>query len=382
MSVAMPVKVALLSAVACLVLVSLFFSTVSINYVRMEIKGSTNIGEDQGEILISAGTTNNARAVGPPKGRVFECGYPRTRLLPHLFPDYEPAGTWELSSAHVPTDLMVIGMDGPCPIATPNHRHFNGTILFVNGEPNGNITNSITRDDDDASYYWKNVYQMGPYKSALDRYSMQVYHIGIYLVEFFDVAHWNWMFDPRQKPHNTGKHNALIYVSRNCAKHRQSAAKRLSTVLPIHFGGSCTVSTSNGKRVSLSNSRTSHWENWKAYSDYKYCLTMENTLKEGYITEKILLGFMGGCIPIYWGSLEVLDFFNPNAFIYYNTSNPQPAIDEIRRLQADPAAYEEKLHTEPIFRDATVAMEDIFSLTDMIGNGKLKRQIRKRLGID
>jgi hypothetical protein len=378
MNVTAPVKVALLSAVFCFVLLSLIFSTVLTNYARMEIKGSTQIGEHQAGLLISTGKTKDG-PVGPPKGRVFECGYPRTRLLPHLFPDYEPVGTWEQSSSHIPTDLMVVGMDGPCPIERPNHRHFNGTILFVNGEPYGTITNSITQDD---ASYWKNIYQMGPYKSALDRYSMQVYHIGIYLVEFFDTAHWNWMFDPRQKPHNTGKHNAVIYVSRNCAKHRQSAAKLLSTVLPVHFGGACKVSTSNGKKVSLSNSRTSHWENWKAYSDYKYCLTMENTLKEGYITEKILLGFMGGCIPIYWGSLEVLDFFNPNAFIYYNTSNPQPAIDEIRRLQADPAAYEEKLHMEPIFRDVTYAMEEIFSLTDLIGNGKLKRQIRARLGID
>jgi hypothetical protein len=48
---------------------------------------------------------------------------------------------------------------------------------------------------------------------------------------------------------------------------------------------------------------------------FKFILTMENSEKDTYITEKITHGFLGGSIPIYWGSKRVSDYFNSDRFL-------------------------------------------------------------------
>jgi hypothetical protein len=42
---------------------------------------------------------------------------------------------------------------------------------------------------------------------------------------------------------------------------------------------------------------------------------MENTVAPGYITEKIGNAFKAGSVPIYWGTSEINDFFNPASFV-------------------------------------------------------------------
>ena len=37
--------------------------------------------------------------------------------------------------------------------------------------------------------------------------------------------------------------------------------------------------------------------NWKLYNKFRFCFVMENKYLEGYITEKIMMAFAGGCIP-------------------------------------------------------------------------------------
>jgi len=54
----------------------------------------------------------------------------------------------------------------------------------------------------------------------------------------------------------------------------------------------------------------------KTLSQYKFCICYENMHGvEGYITEKIFDCFFAGCVPIYWGANNVLDFIPENAFI-------------------------------------------------------------------
>ena len=54
------------------------------------------------------------------------------------------------------------------------------------------------------------------------------------------------------------------------------------------------------------------------YKDYKFVIAMENKCLDGYVTEKIVNAFYSGAIPIYWGSSNINDFFNKNAFINVN----------------------------------------------------------------
>lgn len=51
------------------------------------------------------------------------------------------------------------------------------------------------------------------------------------------------------------------------------------------------------------------------YRKCKFVLAMENSKRDGYVTEKIVNAFYSGAIPIYWGSSNISDLFNKDAFI-------------------------------------------------------------------
>ena len=97
-----------------------------------------------------------------------------------------------------------------------------------------------------------------------------------------------------------------------------------------------------------------------------------------YVTEKILMAFLGGCIPIYYGSELVFDIFNRDSFVYYDIENSQPAIDPVHKLEENPSEYSKMLR-KPIlaYGDETVA--EFFSFSDDIGVGRLKTKIRNKL---
>jgi hypothetical protein len=56
----------------------------------------------------------------------------------------------------------------------------------------------------------------------------------------------------------------------------------------------------------------------KKYSNCKFVIAMENSIGDGYVTEKIVNAFYSGAIPIYWGSSNINELFNKNAFINVN----------------------------------------------------------------
>lgn len=56
-------------------------------------------------------------------------------------------------------------------------------------------------------------------------------------------------------------------------------------------------------------------------SNYKFIVTMENSIEDTYITEKIIHGFLANTIPIYYGTKYIFNYFNKNRFIYLDTNN-------------------------------------------------------------
>ena len=86
---------------------------------------------------------------------------------------------------------------------------------------------------------------------------------------------------------------------------------------------------------------------------------MENTHQSGYVTEKILTAFVGGTVPIYYGTEEVFNIFNKKAMIYYNSSNPNECLEHVKRVHENSTAYEEILR-QPILAEG--AYDLYFSL--------------------
>jgi len=75
-------------------------------------------------------------------------------------------------------------------------------------------------------------------------------------------------------------------------------------------------------------------KNVQLYSNFKFSLTMENEVKSGYFTEKMMNGYFGHSIPIYWGAPDIAKIVNMDRIIHLDISREE--MDEAWKL------YEEK----------------------------------------
>ncbi len=297
---------------------------------------------------------------------------------------------------------------------------FPGKILIANPETWGNNMKfakaiSSSNDIDDSDGRWTRFFQIGPYPSIgnenaplinegktipyvnlYSNRSLTVTYMSIHMSAVLGPAPapdalltasssntdnvnaidsstiWTWLTDPTKRRNNTGLYSpAIAYFVRNCVPYRQKAAKRLSDLVPVHYSPfGCKVENSN----SVSNSSTPmtiagptatgrdvYEKNYVVFHDYKYCLVMENAAYPGCITEKIVNAFLGGCLPIYYGTTEIFDIFHEDSFIFYDIHNPQPALDLIQRLEDDPAEYHRMLQETPILKEGQRTMDKYFS---------------------
>jgi Glycosyltransferase family 10 (fucosyltransferase) C-term len=313
---------------------------------------------------------------------------------------------------------LVVGMHGLCDLnenATTAvnrkemwvhvQRYFPGRAVFFNGESFGDARGH-------------NTYQVGTIaKSSHNNDTRSLTDFYYMSLAFLEVAttmppeQRDVLFDHAQKPKNAGKHG-VIYVASHCVNFREDAADRISDIHPehlmVHYGGRCrgqraeaadaaakaantadavnmTQQLKTSKLLPSPIKRTGrqrYTENFNLFQQYRYCLVLENLDKSGYITEKIVFAFLGGCVPIYYGTTEVFDIFNKDAFIYYDIHNPEHALEQIRYMEIENrTAYDEML-SQPILANGRATVERYFSLQDDIGGGKLIRRIRAMLGYD
>jgi len=53
---------------------------------------------------------------------------------------------------------------------------------------------------------------------------------------------------------------------------------------------------------------------------YKFHIVMDNTLVDGYVSEKLFNGALGGGVPIYFGASDVGKYVNEKSFIHCNVN--------------------------------------------------------------
>ena len=91
------------------------------------------------------------------------------------------------------------------------------------------------------------------------------------------------------------------------------------------------------------------WDAYHIYKDYKFGFAMENSYENGYLTEKIMNVYLGGAIPLYWGSPVVKDIFNPDSFVYLNDfQSLQEAAKYVYELSKDSERLK-AMQNAPIF---------------------------------
>lgn len=141
--------------------------------------------------------------------------------------------------------------------------------------------------------------------------------------------------------------------------------------------GQCMNNT-NGKRHEEDNEDCFDYKNkdnvatglWTAlpcaYQHSKFVFAIENVLIAGYISEKIMIAFQSGGIPIYYGPKEIKEYFNVDSFFYINdrlANEYHPTPNELKKIadelwalanDDDPITGWKKYLKQSIFKDNKV----------------------------
>jgi len=92
--------------------------------------------------------------------------------------------------------------------------------------------------------------------------------------------------------------------------------------------------------------------------EYKFCLCPENSIYDGYVTEKLIDAYAGLTVPIYSGDVSVIDDFNSHALLNYQFArNMDYFVGKVKAFDEDlefyKTTYEQPLLTkEPTLDDA------------------------------
>jgi len=70
----------------------------------------------------------------------------------------------------------------------------------------------------------------------------------------------------------------------------------------------------------------------EALDQYYYSIVIENSIQDSYWTEKLLDCFMTKTIPVYWGTKDVVNFFDKDGIIFFNDINH---LESLTKLSQD-----------------------------------------------
>lgn len=102
------------------------------------------------------------------------------------------------------------------------------------------------------------------------------------------------------------------------------------------------------------------WQIWKkscyhsiellnVIQNYKFAFVCENSLANGYITEKIFNCFFSRCVPIYNGSPKIESYIDKSSFINVNNLNALAEhTDEIVELNTNEESFQKKINAPKI----------------------------------
>ena len=288
---------------------------------------------------------------------VYMCGYKFLTFCQTVFPEYSCSTEIPPIGNEKAGDILLVGMHASCERA----ETFTSPVLYINGEP------ERARQVHDSFY-------LGPVteKSAAgEPKSKQFYFVQIAALKIPEA------FPAFIKRPRNSREGFLLYVSRRCLVHRENAFNLFSRLAPVTAGGRCNGSTNMREQGhALSIQAHGSWSDaHQFYRKFKFGLVMENTKLSGYVSEKILNAFIGGTVPIYYGTEDVFKIFNRKAFIFYDAANPTATLEEVSRLLQDDAAYD-KIASQPILAEG--AYDKFFAF---LPRGQTVAEIREFLGL-
>jgi hypothetical protein len=83
--------------------------------------------------------------------------------------------------------------------------------------------------------------------------------------------------------------------------------------------------------------------------DYRFNIAFENSYHPGYVTEKIIHPMAARCIPIYWGGISALRYFNEGSFVWCgNSGSADRIIDRVLEIDNNRDLYVHMIQ-QPVF---------------------------------
>lgn len=115
----------------------------------------------------------------------------------------------------------------------------------------------------------------------------------------------------------------MCYCSCRARKEREELFRIMYEVgkgmnYEVHSLGVCNggIPMSHKKLPSVLKTSWDSFSLIEAYNKYDFVLAVENTMHEGYVTEKIMNVFASGAIPVFWGDSKTVEgIFNKEAYI-------------------------------------------------------------------
>jgi len=87
-------------------------------------------------------------------------------------------------------------------------------------------------------------------------------------------------------------------------------------------------------------------------NNYKFIICFENSIGDGYITEKIFNCFLAKTIPVYFGAPNIENFINKESFIHIKTQEDfENAYEKMKQLKDNEEKYNEFINKDKIYKD-------------------------------
>lgn len=131
------------------------------------------------------------------------------------------------------------------------------------------------------------------------------------------------------------RENFCSIIIGNPVSNRIEITQKLSEYSPVHGYGRVFGKPYNGCKIEL-------------LQNYRWNICFENSIFEGYVTEKLLEAKVAGCVPIYYGPKTVSCDFNSSAFLNYNFIEKEDLFKLIKFYDKNKKSFS-VLSSEPLF---------------------------------
>jgi len=160
---------------------------------------------------------------------------------------------------------------------------------------------------------------------------------------------WSLDIHTLLKKNKTKKTKFCNFIYSNDCYTRNNFFKRLSKYKRVDAPGKCMNNMPPIDSATPEESRgKTNWEQKKInfLKDYKFTISFENTITEGYSTEKITNPMGAGSIPIYYGNPRIAEEFNEESFLILKSTKKKDIrelITKIIEIDQDDKLYDEIL---------------------------------------